>query len=190
LEKKDCLLNHSDILAFYKRLARSETNYKNNFFSIKKYLFFFFFVLATKSDRLGQTGSRTLVSHSQSEMSFPIEAMPAFAVMQRALDFLKDMGGLPIVIKEDEYSSMPSQAVVCGQLLQLKKIKDECNLSVDKGQLFDNGILVGSGEEGMSAEEFAEHIKAIQMWYLNPWRSLAYFIHCTKPSPEPCARSS
>jgi len=144
--------------------------------------------------RLGLTRthrrSHTRLSLSPGEMSFPIEKMPAFAVMHRALDFLKDKDGLHIVIDEDEYSSMPTHAVVCGQLVQLKKIIDECNLVIVNGQLFDNGILVGGGEEGMSAEEFAQHIKAIQMWFLNPWRSLDFFIHCSKHSePERCAAS-
>lgn len=113
--------------------------------------------------------------------------MPEFGVMRNALDFMYDKDRQHVVIDEDEYSAMPVYAQVCKQLVQLSKAKTptEFNLVFREGKLYNGDIFLGSGEEGLSEREFFQKVCAIQMWFLNPWRSLNFFVLKTTGGSEP-----
>jgi hypothetical protein len=103
--------------------------------------------------------------------------MPSFEVMSGALEFMFDKHGNKVVINNGEYSALPVFANVCKQLVQLSKAKSptEFNLVFREGKLYNGDIFVGCGEEGLSENEFFQKVCAIQMWFLNPWRSLDFF---------------
>jgi hypothetical protein len=109
-------------------------------------------------------------------MDYASLAMPSFEVMRDALACLLDKDGKPVMIdQKNEYSSLPNKAIVCKQVVQLFKANSatEFNLSLKDGVLYDGVTCIGS--EG-TKEDFIQKVSAIQMWFLNPWRSLDFFL--------------
>ena len=104
--------------------------------------------------------------------------MPPIEVMLDALTCLVGDNDMPVCIQHGEYgleySSMPKKVTVCEQVVHLFKAVtlSEFNLVLDQdGILFDGATRIGSSED---KEQFFQKVCAIQMWFLNPWRSLDF----------------
>ena len=112
-------------------------------------------------------------------MDYASLAMPSLEVMRDSLACLLDKDGNPVVIDQNEYSSLPDKAIVCQQVVQLFKANSasEFNLSLKDGVLYDGETRIGA--EG-DKDGFIQKVSAIQMWFLNPWRSLDFFLAVEK----------